>query len=41
MKWFKNPETLEDLKKQYHRLAMKHRPDVGGTVQAMKEINAE
>lgn len=41
MKWFKNPETLEDLKKQYHRLAMKHYPDVGGTEQAMKEINAE
>ena len=41
MKWFKNPETLEDLKKQYHRLAMKHHPDVGGTEQAMKEINAE
>ena len=41
MKWFSNPETLEDLKKQYHRLAMKHHPDVGGTEQAMKEINAE
>ena len=41
MKWFKHPEILEDLKKQYHRLAMKHHPDVGGTEQAMKEINAE
>lgn len=41
MKWFKNPETLEDLKKQYHKLAMKHHPDVGGSTDDMKEINSE
>ncbi len=41
MKWFNNPETLEALKKQYHRLAMKHHPDVGGNTEDMKEINNE
>jgi len=41
MKWFTNPQTLEDLKKQYKKLAMKNHPDVGGTDEAMKEINAE
>ena len=41
MKWFKNPETLEDLKKQYKHLAMKHHPDMGGSTQDMQGINAE
>ena len=41
MKWFKNPETLEDLKKQYKRLALKHHPDLGGNTQDMQEINNE
>lgn len=41
MKWFKNPETLEDLKKQYKRLALKHHPDLGGNTQEMQEINTE
>lgn len=30
MKWFNNPETLEDLKKQYKRLAFQNHPDRGG-----------
>jgi len=41
MKWFYNPKSLEDLKRQYHKLIMKHHPDKGGNVEDMKEINAE
>ena len=42
MKWFSNPQTLEELKKQYKKLAMKHHPDVsGGNDSDMKEINTE
>ena len=41
MKWFNNPATLEELKKQYKTLALKHHPDMGGTVKDMQEINAE
>lgn len=42
MKWFNNPSTLEELKKQYKKLAMKHHPDVsGGNESDMKEINTE
>ena len=35
------PTTLEELKKAYHQLAMKHHPDVGGTKEAMQAINGE
>ena len=41
MKWFNNPQTLEDLKKQYKRLAMLHHPDRGGNTADMQEINNE
>lgn len=41
MKYFMNCKTLEDLKKEYRRLAMLHHPDVGGTVEEMQAINAE
>ena len=41
MKWFNNPETLEDLKKQYKKLVFKHHPDMGGKTSDMQEINAE
>lgn len=41
MKWFTNPQTLEDLKKQYKALAIKHHPDMGGNTSDMQEINAE
>ena len=34
-------QTLEELKKEYHRLCLKLHPDVGGSNEAMKELNAE
>lgn len=41
MKWFNNPQTLEELKKQYKKLVFKHHPDKGGKTEDMQEINAE
>lgn len=41
MKYFNNPTTLDELKKQYRRLAMKYHPDCGGSDEIMKQINAE
>ena len=41
MKWFTNPTTLEELKKEYKKLVFKHHPDRGGNTADMQEINAE
>ena len=41
MKWFTNPKTLEELKKQYKQFAMQYHPDKGGNLKDMQEINAE
>lgn len=41
MKYFINVTTLEELKKQYRRLAMIHHPDCGGSTEAMQEVNDE
>ena len=41
MKWFKNPSTMEELRKQYRKLMKENHPDVGGTEEAAKEINSE
>lgn len=41
MKYFNNIHTLDELKKEYRRLAMLHHPDKGGDNETMKEINAE
>lgn len=41
MKWFNNPTTAEELKKEYKKLALKNHPDMGGSTEAMQEINAE
>lgn len=41
MKYFMNCKTLDDLKREYRRLAMIHHPDVGGDVETMQAINAE
>lgn len=39
MKFFENVRTLDDLKKEYRRLAMLHHPDRGGDPEIMKQIN--
>ena len=41
MNYFTNVNTLDELKAQYRRLAMKHHPDHGGSVEVMQEINNE
>ena len=41
MKFFENCRTLDELKAEYRRLAMKHHPDRGGDLETMKQINAE
>lgn len=33
--------TLEQLKKQYHRLCMQHHPDKGGDEETFRQINKE
>lgn len=39
--FFQNVKTLDELKKQYRRLAMAHHPDRGGSTVIMQQINAE
>ncbi|MBQ7737022.1 MAG: hypothetical protein IJT62_04230 [Oscillospiraceae bacterium] len=39
--FFANCRTLDELKAEYRRLAMKHHPDRGGDAETMKAINAE
>mgnify|MGYP002508308230 CR=1 FL=1 len=41
MKYFTNCKTLEQLKAEYKKLALKNHPDCGGDEQVMKEINKE
>lgn len=41
MKWFTNVRTVEELRKQYRQLMKKHHPDVGGSNEDAKQINAE
>lgn len=39
--YFTNCKTLDELKAEYRRLAMKHHPDMGGDTATMQAINAE
>ena len=39
MKYFTECKTLDELKKEYRRLAMLNHPDVGGDLETMKAIN--
>lgn len=41
MKYFKEATNLEELKKEYKKLAMANHPDRGGNEEAMKQINNE
>ena len=42
MKWFSNNiSTMEELRREYRRLAKLHHPDAGGDTEDMKQINAE
>lgn len=41
MKYFSNVKTLDELKRAYRLLCMKHHPDVGGDTATMQAINAE
>lgn len=43
MKYFTNVQTLEELKKQYKKLAKQYHPDLNGgaTTEIMQEINKE
>lgn len=41
MKYFKNVNNLEELRKQYRKLVKQNHPDNGGSEEAIKTINVE
>lgn len=41
MTYFNNCANLDELKKEYKRLAKLNHPDLGGSTETMQEINAE
>ena len=41
MTYFKNINSIEDLKKLYRKLCQKNHPDNGGNVETMAKINNE
>ena len=40
-KFFAEVQTIDELKKEYKRLAKENHPDLGGDAETMKAINAE
>lgn len=40
-KYFNGINTLDELKKEYKKLARQHHPDMGGNLEDMQKINAE
>lgn len=41
MKWFNNPTSMDEVKKQYKALIRVYHPDNGGDLDKMQEINME
>ena len=41
MAYFKNINSLAELKKEYRRLALENHPDRGGNNEVMQQINSE
>ena len=41
MKYFTNCKSIEEAKRLFHKLAIKHHPDLGGDTVIMQEINSE
>lgn len=41
MKWFKEVDSLDELRKLYRKLVVKHHPDNGGSEEIIKQVNAE
>jgi hypothetical protein len=41
IRFFKNVNSLEELRRQYKTLIFKHHPDKGGKTEDMQQINAE
>lgn len=41
MKWFQEVNCMDELRRLYKKLLLKHHPDNGGQVSKMQEINAE
>ena len=40
-KFFENVKTLDELRKEYHKLAFLHHPDKGGNTKTMQAINSQ
>ena len=41
MEYFKDCETVADIKREYRRLCSIHHPDKGGDVEIQKEVNIQ
>ena len=41
MNYFTNCKTVEEIKAEYRKLAKQNHPDLGGSIEAMQEINSQ